>query len=41
MILLVKLGDPRGPKRDWPLVLAFAGMVIGPYLVLFWMLTRH
>lgn len=41
MILLVKLGDPRGPQRNRLAVLAFAAMTIGPWLVLFWLLTRH
>jgi len=40
MILLVKLGDPRGLKKNRLAVLAFA-ITIGPWLVLFWMLTRH
>jgi ABC-type glycerol-3-phosphate transport system permease component len=41
MILLVKLADPQGPKRNWPTVLAFAVLAVGPYVVLFWILTRH
>ena len=41
MMLLVKLGEPRGPNRTWLTVLAFAIMAFGPYVVLFWILTRR
>jgi hypothetical protein len=41
MMMLVKLGDPRGAKSDWLLILGFALLAVGPYVVLFWMLTRH
>jgi len=41
MMLLVKIGDPRGPKRTWLSGLAFAILAIGPYVVLFWLLMRR
>ena len=41
MMLLVKMGDSGGPKRDWIALLVFAVLTVGPWLVLFWMLLRH
>jgi hypothetical protein len=41
MILLVKMGDPRGPDRQWRQVLSFAVLAVGPWIVLFFVLTRR
>lgn len=41
MMLLVKMDDSRSSKRTWVAVLAFAIMTVGPYVILFWILTRH
>ena len=41
MMLLVKIGERRGPKRIWLRVLGFAILAVGPHAVLLWLLTRR